>query len=137
MQKILKWSLPGLVLLSAIAIAELPYGPISGDAEVGKQLYFDHGCYGCHGYQGIGRRDLANDASGIMLNEQVFLIYLRARADKSPEFPTQDMPNYPESSLPDVAAKDIYAYIRTFKDEPPAIEDIPALQGVLDDARSD
>ena len=137
MQKLLQWSLPGSVLLSAIAIAELPYGPISGDAEAGKQLYFDHGCYGCHGYQGIGRRDLANDASGIMLNEQVFLIYLRARADKSPEFPTQDMPNYPASSLPDVAAKDIYAYIRTFRDEPPEIEDIPALQGVLDDARSD
>lgn len=126
-----------LLIAAPAAIAQVALGPVSGDAEKGQGLYFDHGCYGCHGYNGIGRRNLANDVSGIMFNEEVFLVYLRARTDKNPLFPTQDMPNYPTSSLSDDQAKDIYAYIRTFEDDPPDMQDIPALQGILDDAKSD
>jgi hypothetical protein len=44
------------------------------------------------------------------------------------------MPNYAAASLPDEQALDIYAYIRTFKDDPPNVEDIPALRGILDAA---
>lgn len=124
-----------LVLLAATAVAQVEFGPISGDAEEGKQLYYDYGCFGCHGYNGIGRQNLANDVSGIMFNETVFLTYLRARADMNPLFPTQSMPNYSADSLSDDDARDIYAYIRTFKDEPPEIEDIPALKEILDDAQ--
>ena len=128
-----------IIALSAIfllttAVAQVAFGPISGDAGKGKQLYYDYGCFGCHGFNGIGRQNLANDVSGIMFNETVFLTYLRARADMNPLFPTQSMPNYSASSLSDNDAKDIYAYIRTFKDEPPEVEDIPALKGILDDA---
>lgn len=124
----------GSVFLLTTAVAQVEFGPISGDAEQGKQSYYDYGCFGCHGYNGIGRHNLANDVSGIMFNEAVFLTYLRARADMNPLFPTQSMPNYSAESLSDEDAKNIYAYIRTFKDEPPAVEDIPALQGILDDA---
>ena len=46
------------------------------------------------------------------------------------------MPNYPATSLPDSDALDIYAYIRTFRDDPPAVEDIPALKAILDAAES-
>jgi cytochrome c len=119
------------------SVAQDPYAAPSGDAERGKQLYYDYACYACHGFQGIGRRNLANDVSGIMVNEQVFLAYLRARADQNPRFPTQNMPNYPESSLPDDKALDIYAYIRTFRDSPPAVEDIPALRAILEDAETE
>jgi len=122
------------VFLLTTAVAQVEFGPISGDAEQGKQSYYDYGCFGCHGYNGIGRHNLANDVSGIMFNEAVFLTYLRARADMNPLFPTQSMPNYSADSLSDEDAKDIYAYIRTFKDEPPAVKDIPALQGILDEA---
>jgi cytochrome c len=108
----------------------------SGDPERGKQAYYDHACYACHGYQGIGRRNIANRESGVLVNEQVFLLYLRARGDQNPEFSTQTMPHYPESSLPDDAARDIYAYILTFVDEPPAVEDIPALRGIVEDAEA-
>lgn len=104
-----------------------------GDVERGKQLYFDHACYSCHGYQGVGRRKLADDASGIMANEQVFLSYLRARADQNPVLPAQNMPNYAKESLPDADALDIYAYIRTFKDDAPAVEDIPLLETILEE----
>ncbi len=128
-------SMIGLGALLATANAQVAFGPISGDIERGAQYYYDYGCYGCHGFSGIGRKNLANDVSGIMFSEDVFLVYLRARADLNPLFPTQNMPNYPESSLSNEKAKDIYAYIRTFKDEPPEVEDIPALKAILDAAQ--
>ena len=122
------------VFFLATAGAQVAFGPVSGDAEKGTQLYYDYGCYGCHGFNGIGRQNLANDVSGIMFNETVFLTYLRARADMNPLFPTQSMPNYTAASLSDEDAKDIYAYIRTFKDDPPEVEDIPVLRAILEDA---
>lgn len=118
----------------ALAAASIAIGQSAGDTERGKQAYYDYACYGCHGYDGIGRRNIANQASGVLVSEDVFLIYLRARGDQNPEFSTQTMPHYPASSLSDEDARDIYAYILTFVDEPPAVEDIPALQGILDDA---
>lgn len=129
----------GTVCIAALssATAQLQFGPISGDANKGKQLYYDYACYSCHGYQGIGRKNLANNVSGIMFSEQVFLVYLRARADLNPMSPVQDMPSYPADSLPDEEALDIYAYIRTFKDEPPELQDIDVLQSILDAAEAD
>jgi hypothetical protein len=72
-----------------------------------------------------------------MVNEQVYLAYLRGRADQNPLFPTQSMPNYAEGSLPDDEALDIYAYIRTFRDDPPEVEDIPVLRDILEDAKAE
>jgi len=123
--------LTGTILFVAASIA---IGQSTGDTERGKQAYYDYACYGCHGYQGIGRRNIANRASGVLVTEDVFLIYLRARGEQNPGFSTQTMPHYPESSLSDEDARHIYAYIMTFVDEPPAVEDIPALQGIVDDA---
>ena len=125
-----------LFLVIAILFTTTEISQASGDPDRGKQLYYDHSCYACHGYNGIGRRSLANNVSGLMINEEIFIIYLRARADQNPQFPTQTMPNYDESSLPDSEARDIYAYIRTLIDQPPAVAEIPALQGILDDAEN-
>ena len=116
---------------TSVAIAQA-----TGDTERGKQAYYDYACYGCHGYGGIGRHDIANQSSGVMVNEQVFLLYLRLRGDQNPTFPTQTMPHYPASSLSDEDALDIYAYIMTLVDDPPGVEDIPVLQRILDDARA-
>ena len=128
--------LAATVFVIGTAGAQVEFGPISGDAEKGKKAYYDYGCYGCHGFSGIGRQNLANDVSGIMFNETVYLTFLRARADQNPLFPTQSMPNYPAESLSDADALDIYAYIRTFKDDPPEVEDIPALKAILDAAKN-
>ena len=119
--------------VAAVSIASLALGQ---DLERGKQAYYDYACYACHGFQGIGRRNITNRASGILVSEEVFLIYLRARADHNPAISEQSMPHYPASSLPDDVARDIYAYILTFEDDPPPVEDIPALQGILDDAEA-
>jgi hypothetical protein len=35
------------------------------------------------------------------------------------------MPNYPASTLSDAQARDIYAFIRTFKPDAPAVKDAP------------
>jgi cytochrome c553 len=125
-----------LIGLAAITVVSISVAQGSGDAERGKQAYYDYACYACHGYGGIGRRNIANRASGVLVNEQVFLLYLRARGEENPTFSTQTMPHYPASSLSDDVARDIYAYILTFDDHPPEVEDIPALKGILDDAKA-
>jgi len=137
MNKMMKrsaWVTVGLIVLLGSAGAQVAFGPITGDAEKGKKGYYDYGCFGCHGFNGIGKKNLANDVSGIMFREDIYLTYLRGRQEMNPLFPTQDMPNYPADSLSDEDAIDIYAYIRTFKDNPPEVEDIPALKAILDAA---
>ena len=126
----------GLPTVFGSATAQSDFGPINGDEKTGKELYFEHACYACHGYNGIGRKNLANDVSGIMVSEDVFIIYLRARASQNPEVPTQSMPNYSEAILSDEDARDLYAYIRTFRDEPPEIDKIPSLRSILESAES-
>lgn len=120
----------------ALAAASIAIGQGTGDAERGKQAYYDYACYACHGYQGIGRRNIANRASGVLVSEQVFIIYLRARGEQNPSFSAQTMPHYPASSLSDEDARDIYAYILTFEDNPPAVEDVPALKAIVEAAEA-
>ena len=41
------------------------------------------------------------------------------------------MPNFPENSLSDKQAKDIYAYVRTFKSNAPPLQNIPTLNEIV------
>jgi mono/diheme cytochrome c family protein len=107
-----------------------------GDVEEGKQLFYDFACYACHGYNATMRVPLVGDASGIMSSEQVFLTYLRLRADQNPINPKNAMPNYAASTLSDEQALDIYAYIKSLKDDPPEVEDNPVMQQILDAAKA-
>jgi hypothetical protein len=47
------------------------------------------------------------------------------------------MPNFSEASLPDKQAKDIYAYIRTFKSSAPEMKEIPTLNAIIDAAKQE
>jgi len=109
---------------------------VNGDAEEGKQLYYNFACYSCHGYNATMRVPLIGDASGIMGSESVFLTYLRLRADQNPINPKNSMPNYSVSTLSDEQALDIYAYIKSLKDASPEVEDNPVMQEILDAARA-
>ena len=109
---------------------------LSGDVEKGEQLYYNFACYSCHGYNATMRVPLVGDASGIMSSEQVFLTYLRLRADQNPVNPKNAMPNYAASTLSDEQALDIYAYIKSVKDDPPEVEDNPVMQQILDAAKA-
>ena len=98
------------------------------DVSKGEQLYQDYLCYSCHGYNGTSPiRPLANDLSGIMSNEDLFLSFLRLRTDVNPANATRAMPNYSEAALSDDKAREIYAYVKTFVDDPPEVADDPLM----------
>ena len=107
-----------------------------GNVENGEQLYYNFACYSCHGYNATMRVPLVGDASGIISSEQVFLTFLRLRANQNPTNPRNAMPNYAASTLSDEQALDIYAYIKSLKDESPEVEDNPVMQEMLDAARA-
>ena len=109
---------------------------VAGNAEQGKQLYYNFSCYSCHGFNATMRVPLVGDASGIMTSEQLFLSYLRLRADQNPTNPANRMPNYGVSSLSDVQALDIYAYIKSIDDDPPELADVALMQEMLDAAKA-
>ena len=133
-----KWFLANLALycsiLGAISLATFAIANAQ-DADRGKELYYAHGCYGCHGYNGeTGARDLVGTNSPLIANADTFVLFLRLRADYVPLLPSTRMPAYPESALNDADARDIYAYVSGFELNAPEVEDIPALQAILESA---
>jgi mono/diheme cytochrome c family protein len=133
----MKKSIPKIVTLLGTILAATPaiVYPQDDDAVRGKELYYAHGCYACHGYTGeTGARDLVGTNSPLIANVDTFLLFLRLRSDYLPLLPSTRMPAYPESALNDTDARDIYAYISGFELNAPEVEDIPALQEVLESA---
>ncbi len=111
-----------------------PTSPVTGDAVNGKALFFAYSCYACHGYNGeTGARPFVGNW-GHLATEQEFLAFLRGRANVAPENKSTAMPNFAESTMPDKLAKDIYAYIRTFKSNAPELKDIPTLNAIIEAA---
>lgn len=124
-------------LLAALA-GTASAAPAAGDPVRGKKLYFDHGCYGCHGYQGqTGARNLVGTKSPIVGNPQAFLFFLRQRGNFLPMTPSTAMPRFSASALPDPQALDIYAYIKTFKLDAPAVESLPVMKQIEASAARD
>jgi len=114
-----------------------PTSPVTGNAANGKALYYSYGCYACHGYNGeTGARAFVGNW-GNLGTEERFLAFLRGRANVAPIPPSTSMPNFGESSLPDKPAKDIYAYIRTFKSTAPELKDIPTLNAIVESAKQE
>ena len=129
--------LSGLALTLVIQVginAQEPPGSTGGDPDAGKRLYFEHACYGCHGYTGETGHQKPLVGSPFLLNEQAFITYLRLRADQNPILPSELMPNYPESSLSNGEARDLYAYVSSFRDNAPPLEDIATLQAIIESA---
>lgn len=113
-----------------------PTSPVSGDPVKGKQLYYEYSCYACHSYNGeTGARAFVGNW-GHLATEEAFLQFLRARADVAPVNKATLMPNFAESTLPDKQAKDIYAYIRSFKSSAPELKDIPTMQAIIEAAKN-
>jgi mono/diheme cytochrome c family protein len=114
-----------------------PTSPVTGNAATGKGLYFTNGCYACHGYNGeTGARPFVG-RWGNLATEQGFIMFLRGRANVAPVPPSTSMPNFAEASVSDKQAKDIYAYIRTFKSSAPELKDIPTLNAIVAASKQD
>jgi mono/diheme cytochrome c family protein len=123
--------------LSAQPNTPAPTSPVTGNAVTGKGLYYKYGCYACHGYNGeTGARPFVG-RWGHLETEQSFITFLRGRANVAPVVPSTSMPNFGASSLPDNNAKDIYAYIRTFKSSAPESKDVPTLNAIVEAAKQD
>ncbi len=113
-----------------------PTSPVTGNASAGKALYYSYACYTCHGYNGeTGARAFVGNW-GHLQTEDTFITFLRGRANVAPVTPVTSMPNFAEASLSDKQAKDIYAYIRTFKSTAPPLKDIPALNAIVEAAKA-
>lgn len=114
-----------------------PTSPVTGNAASGKQLYYSFACYACHSYNGeTGARAFVG-RWGHLGTEQEFITFLRGRANVAPIVPSTSMPNFGETSLSDKQAKDIYAYIRTFKSDSPPLKDIPTLNAIVNAAKQE
>jgi mono/diheme cytochrome c family protein len=112
-----------------------PTSPVTGNASAGKALFYSYACYACHGYNGeTGARAFVGNW-GNLGTEERFISFLRGRANVAPIVPSTSMPNFGEKSLSDKQAKDIYAYIRTFKSNAPEVKDIPTLNAIVDAAK--
>jgi len=111
-----------------------PTSPVTGNAVSGKTLYYSYSCYACHGYNGETGRAFVGNWSRNLESEESFLRFLRARANIAPVQPSTSMPSFAESTMSDTRAKNIYAYIRTFKSSAPDLKDIPALNQIIKSA---
>jgi mono/diheme cytochrome c family protein len=111
-----------------------PTTPATGNPSLGKALYYNHGCYGCHGFNGETGRAFVGNWTSNLASEENFIRFLRARGNVAPVAPSTSMPNFPENSLNDKQAKDIYAYIRTFKSNAPPLANIPTLNEIVKSA---
>lgn len=124
--------------LIAIVLYVLPVyaqGP-AGDPAKGKTVYETYTCYACHGFTGeTGARVLAESRSANLATESAFITFLRARANVAPPQPSTSMPNYSAQALPDAQAKDLYAYIKTFKSHAPPVAQIPVFDQILREAQ--
>ncbi len=122
-----------LVTLSAQGLPNKPEpaSPVSGNAVTGKKFYYSYGCYACHGYNGeTGYRAFVGNW-GHLSTEQEFITFLRQRVNLAPVVPSDRMPNFSPNVMSDKQAKDIYAYIRTFKSSAPPLKDIPTLNAIV------
>jgi mono/diheme cytochrome c family protein len=98
----------------------------AGDTARGKQLYYVNGCYGCHGFNGqTGARNLVGANSPTLATPESFVAFLRQRGSFQPMTPSTRMPRFSEKAISDPQARDIYAYIKTFKLDAPDVKDIP------------
>ena len=115
----------------AISILFLAAGFTTGMAQdeqsvvtAGQELYQDFGCSQCHGYLGQGSQ-ATPPVPRIAPTEyplEAFSVFVRT--------PPRLMPPYSPVVMSDSQLKSIYDYVRSIP-EPPAVEDIPALQNLL------
>ena len=93
--------------------------PPSGNAQNGRKIFMNDGCYECHGRQGQGAAQTGAARIGPpQLSFEGFQNYVRS--------PKNQMPPYTAKALPDQDLADIYVYLKSIP-MPPKGKDIPLL----------
>ena len=102
-----------LILLAATAaFAQAP------SAQNGRKLFARFGCYQCHQYEGQGAAATGPRLGPHPIPYANFTKYVRQ--------PTGQMPPYTAKVVKDAELADIYAFLQSLPDPPPA-KDIPLL----------
>ena len=96
-----------------------------GDAKAGKDLFVKYTCYGCHGFSG-------QNGPGFRLVPMKMTQANFTGLVRNPGAPTR-MPPYSAKVITDAQLGDIWAYLKTLPDSPPAKE-IPLLQQIKDES---
>jgi mono/diheme cytochrome c family protein len=123
------------ILTLAACLSAFADAASAQDAAKGKALYYNNTCYGCHGFNGqTGARNLVGTSSPILASPEAFITFLRGRASNQPMTPSTSMPSFPERAISNAQARDIYAYIKTFKLDAPETKDIPVYAQIQDSA---
>jgi len=89
----------------------------AGNAETGKKLYAQYGCYQCHGYA-------AHGGTGPRLAPRPLAF---AAFSKYVRQPSGEMPPYTVKVVTEAQLADIYAFLRTVP-QPPPVDSIPLLK---------
>jgi ubiquinol-cytochrome c reductase cytochrome c subunit len=90
----------------------------AGNAETGKKLFVNYGCWQCHGYEGQG------GAAGPRLAPRPLPL---AGFSRYVRRPTNQMPPYTAKVVPDSDLEHIHAYLAS-RPAPPAASSIPLLK---------
>lgn len=93
----------------------------SGDAKKGKDAFLAYTCYGCHGFSG-------QNGPGMRLAPMKLPAATFINMVRSPSQPNR-MPPYSAKVITDAQLTDVWAYLKTLPDSPPA-KDIPLLQQI-------
>jgi mono/diheme cytochrome c family protein len=110
-----------LYFLSEITAPAFAEDAPAGDAAAGKRIYMAVGCFECHGRVGQGGHFKAPVPSiaHTQLPYDAFAMQLRQ--------PSQNMPTYAASILPDKDVADIFAYVQSL----PGPRDLTKLPDIL------
>jgi mono/diheme cytochrome c family protein len=117
-----------LVVVASVSVslapvrAQAPTTPAEnapqGDAEKGKKLFVDRGCWQCHGTAAQGGGIAGPRLAGRVPAWPAYSRYIRR--------PTEEMVPYTEKMLPAQELADIYAWLKAIP-PPPAVSSLPQL----------
>lgn len=102
------------ILFASLLLAQTP----SGNAQNGRKLFENYGCYQCHGREAQGGL-----GTGPRLGPKPIAF---AAVQRYIRHPTGQMPPYTAKVVSDKDLADIYAFLQSVK-QPPAVNEIPLL----------
>ena len=111
-------SSPSVRLLDAAQESKTSDAP-TGNAENGKRVFTNIGCYQCHGREGQGSTMTGPRIAPDPVQLDVLVRYVRK--------PTGEMPPYTAKVVSDQELADIYAFLQS-RPHPPAAKAIPLLK---------
>ncbi len=116
-----------MALAAALVLARLGAGTQApgkadtaraGNAQNGKRIYTNYGCYECHGREGQGSSATGPRLGPRPIPFEAFVSYIRQ--------PAGEMPPYTSKLVSDSELADIYAFLES-RPQPPAAKSIPLL----------